>query len=117
MRGLDFLEAIPPKSVCCDALSMMEGVSHYTGLIFILTQYYGIPKMILGIDPKKARGAIARYYAAENAAYTKNKTTDYATVLHEFFHHLVAHGVVTLNGQREEELATEYARIILQRGR
>ena len=91
---LDFEEAIPPKSVCQDALSML-GVGHYTGMLGLLGDYYGISRLPLFHNAEKVpEGAIACYHRSEGTAYSKRATIDSESVLHELFHHLVTQKVV-----------------------
>ena len=115
---LDFEEAIPPKSVCQDAMSMLGG-GYYTGMLGLLSDYYGISRLRLFHNAKKVpEGAIACYHRSEGVAYSKHATIDSESVLHELFHHLVTQKVVMLYaGQDEEKLAAKYAQIFLQRAK
>jgi len=116
-RALRFEEALPPRSVCRDVLSKMEGTTSYTGFVAFLSNYYGVSPLGLYHDKSRVPAkAIAAYYAQENAAYSKNSAIDRHTVLHEFFHHLVAHGVVIVKEEDREKQADEFANIVLSRG-
>jgi hypothetical protein len=116
-RALCFEEALPPRSICRDALSKMKGTTSYTGFLAFLSNYYGVPRLKLYHDENRVSAkAIAAYYARENAAYSKSSTMDSHTVLHEFFHHLVAHGVVMVKEEDRERRADEFASIVLARG-
>ena len=112
---LDFEEAIPPKSVCADVLSML-GVGNYKGMLHLLSDYYDITRLRMFHDPAKVpENAIACYNRGEGVAYSKSPVSS-NTVLHEFFHHLVTQKVVMLyEGDDEEVLATRYAELFLQR--
>jgi len=112
---LDFEEAIPPKSVCEDALSML-GVGNYKGMLRCLGDYYGIVRLQLLHDPSKVpEEYVACYHSDEGVAYSKSPVEP-RTVLHELFHHLVANRVVIVyEGDDEETLASRYAELFLQR--
>lgn len=116
-RFLKFDEVIPPASVCKDVLSMMEGAQTYEGLIGRLSEYYGCTIMGMKVDPgdKVAKNCLATYYPNLKTAYSAGDTIDEHTVLHEFFHHLVAENVVVVNKKTEEHWANKYATIFQQR--
>ena len=125
-RALGFVAAIPPASVCKDALSHLVGTARgYEGVLATLAAYYQIPTMGLYHNPKRVQEAervlglkqmvAAAYFWQEGCAYTKETTVDRHTVLHEFFHHLVAQGVVIVKGEDAELRANEFANTILQR--
>ena len=122
-RMLSLSEAIPPESVCRDLLSKTRGVNDYIGFLAILSDYYHIPPMRLLWDqynvwmPQAKAKSVAAYFAEQNAAYTKKKAVEKDTVLHEFFHHLVAHNVVAVGkGKDEEKAAVKFAVLVLERG-
>ena len=114
---LDFEEAIPPKSVCADVMSML-GVANYSGFLYLLSQYYGIKQMHIYRDPKKvSANAIACYHRDEGNAYSKGPV-DASVVLHEFFHHLVTQKVVIVGlNDDEETLANRYAELVEKRAK
>jgi len=71
-RALCFEEALPPLSICRDALSKIEGTTSYTGFLAFLSNYYGVPLMGLYHDERKVSAkAIAAYYAQENDCVTR----------------------------------------------
>jgi len=112
---LAFEEAIPPKSVCVDAMSML-GVANYKGFLRLLSEYYGIKQMHIYRDPTKVSpNAIACYHRNEGNAYSKGPV-DKGVVLHEFFHHLVTQNVVIIgSNENEETQANDYAKLIQKR--
>jgi len=122
-RMLSLYEAIPPESVCRDLLSKMRGISSYDGFLAALSDYYRVLPMKLIWDkhdtwmPQAKAKSVAAYFSEQNAAYTRKATVDRETVLHEYFHHLVAHNVVAVGGKKDEEKAADkFAALILERG-
>jgi len=118
-RMLSLSEAIPPKSICQDILSKTAGVNDYAGFLAMLCDYFHVPSMGLYWDqyklwlPPKSEAA---YFADKEATYTRTKTVDQHTVLHEFFHHLVAQNVVAVKKREEEKSADKFASLVLDRG-
>jgi len=114
-RWLKFEECVPPDSVCKDALSMLEGVNTYGGVLGKLAEYYGCDtmEMLVGdnIDPKYK----AVYHPDKRIAYSKGTTIDRHSVLHEWFHHMVNLNIVVVNKRAEEHWAEKYATIFIQR--
>ncbi|MCW4015092.1 MAG: hypothetical protein NWF06_01860 [Candidatus Bathyarchaeota archaeon] len=117
-RGLSFEESIPPHSICFEVLHS-EGLNLLENQMKILSDYYGINTMgNFNCDAKVPSGAIACYHPSESNAYYKKGGWGMDVTLHEFFHHLVAQGVVHLNkGQHEEHWANKYAEIVMLRGK
>lgn len=120
-RGLGFTECLPPKSVCCDAISKVDRAETYEGLLEFLSIYYQVPVMKMCWDKDKlwmdnSKAHMAEYSSLTHTAYTTKKGVDTNTVLHEFFHHLVANFVVIVKKKEEERYAKKFAEIILTRG-
>lgn len=117
-RGLSFYEALPPRSICRDLVSKMENATRYDGFLAFLSEYYSVPRMRLYWDESRVSAKyVAIYSPKEGAAYSHSKTISQHTVLHEFFHHLVAHGVVIIReNDEEQELADQFATAVLSRG-
>jgi len=116
-RYLKFNEALPPASVCRDVVSMLPGVGNYEGFIGRLADYYHCVPMGLYIDATIEPKYKALYRSWNNAAYTREKTCERHTVLHEFFHHLIAQHVVVVSPDQVEHFADQYATVFLQRAR
>lgn len=114
-RYLKFEECVPPKTVCKDVASMLEGINQYTGFIGRLAEYYGCETMQAYIDTSIDPKYSAIYRSHEKAAYTRTPTVPCETILHEFFHHLVALNVVVIPKGKEEHYADKYAEIFQQR--
>ena len=116
-RGLSFEASIPPRSLCKDIVHA-NGVGNWENHMQILSDYYGVALMENYHNPAKVpKDSIACYHRYERSAYYKKATAMLETVLHEFFHHLHAEGVISITrGQSEEKLADKYAKIIIERG-
>ena len=114
-KWLKFNECIPPKSACKDIHSMLDGINDFTGFIGKLSEYYGCETMGIYIDETINPKYIAEYRPLMKTAYTKGKTVNIETVLHEFFHHLCNLNVVIVNEKESEKCADEYARIFMER--
>ena len=111
---LRFDECVPPTSVCKDVVSMMDGMKTYTGFIGKLADYYGCAIMQAYVDINLDPKYNAVYYADRKTTYTK-PTVSKSTILHEFFHHLVALHIVVCEKEDEEKKADVYARTFLVR--
>jgi len=122
-RYLKFNECIPPTEVCRSVVSMMNGVENYNGFIGKLSEYYGCSIMgiyvglerVLALERQTGKSYVAFYDSNLKAAYSKEKTVSQSTVLHEWFHHMHAQGVVSINVKDEEYYAARYAEVFLQR--
>lgn len=81
-----------------------------------LTAYYGVRRLRIVLDGRRAgNGNIASYF--ENKAYFTKRGLTKRTVLHELYHHLVhVHGL-EMPQRTEEKAANSYSRdFISQRG-
>jgi len=77
-----------------------------------LAQYYQVRRMKIILDGKKvARGCLG-VYLQNKAHFTKQGLTR-KTVLHEFYHHLIAAGNLEMSIGREEKEANLFAETIL----
>lgn len=114
-RGLRFWESIPSERECNDVLTMLNFTTSYDGFINRLAGFYDCEPMGVyrdeNVDPKYK----AIYHKHKKACYSRGPTIDRQTVLHEFFHHLVAQGVVFVKKHEEEEKADRYAEVFLKR--
>ena len=120
-RGLTFLASVPPHDVCRNIVVAWKLGSlnrNFDHVMQILSDFYGVTPMQNLHNPAKVPAkSIACYYKLENVAYYKNPTSDLETVLHEFFHHIHANGVVTLYANEDaEKCANEYAELIMNLG-
>lgn len=116
-RWLKFEECIPPGSVCKEVYSMLMGINTYSGFIGKLSEYYGCSTMELVVDTTIDPKYRAVYRADLKKSYTRTQTVNETTVLHEFFHHLIAERVVICDKSQEEKYADKYAEIFMQRVR
>lgn len=114
-RYLGFSECVPPVSVCKEINSMMDGVDEYGGFLARLSDYYGCEPMGCYIDTTIDPKYKAVYRPDLKNAYTRTKTIDRATVLHEFFHHLVNLYVVKVSKSQEEHYANKFSEVFMQR--
>ena len=122
-RYLKFNECIPPTEVCRSVVSMINGVENYDGFIGKLSEYYGCSIMgmyvslekVLALERQTGKSYVALYDPNLKVAYSKKKTVTHSTVLHEWFHHMHAQGVVSINVKDEEYYAIKYAEVFLQR--
>ena len=120
-RELTFLASVPPHDVCRNIVAAWKLGSlnrNFDHIMQILSDFYGVTPMQNLHNPAKVPAKfIACYYESENVAYYKNPESDLKTVLHEFFHHIHANGVVTLYANEDaEKCANEYAELIMQLG-
>lgn len=120
-RYLPWKAAIPPLTLCQDIVSAFDSglFGQFDYEMQRLSEFYGIAPMRNYTDPTKVSAkAIACYHSMDRAAYYKEPTAAKDVVLHEFFHHLHAENVVSLNSDEDaEKCADEFAKIILARGR
>jgi len=116
-RGLTFEAALPPKAICVDVVNSV-GTRYLDNPMQILSDYYSIERMKTLVDCNKVpKTAIACYHPSEKTAYYPDNSAGMDVTLHEFFHHLVAEGVVYLKaGQKEEHWANKFAEIVMLRG-
>lgn len=116
-RGLTFEAALPPHLVCFDVINS-NNLQTLQNPMQILSDYYGVETMENYINTEKVpNSAIACYHPSEKTAYYPDNSAGLDVTLHEFFHHLVAQGVVHLEkGQHEEHWANKFAEIVIQRG-
>jgi hypothetical protein len=119
-RNLPWKAAIPPKLICHDIVTAYDGNQFNTFEYEMqrLSEFYGIPVMDNRTNAKKVPAkAIACYYSMERTAYYKKSTTALNVLLHEFFHHLHAEGVVFIySNENEEKCADSFAQIVINRG-
>jgi len=118
-KWLSFDACIPPIALCKDIVATYNSdkIKSFDYTMKILSDYYDTQLMDNRNAPERVpEKAIACYYSSENTAYYKQKTSSLETVLHEFFHHLVANNIVFLNGKNEQKCADRFAEIIMFRG-
>lgn len=122
-RNLRIGECLPPPSICKDICLMMSVgrlTNTYDEIIYFLANYYGCRRMGLYVDAKRcSEKAIAMYHPSDYNAYSREKTVELHTVLHEWFHHICNCGIVFLIDKEkkdEEKYAAEYANKIIERG-
>lgn len=127
---------LPPRQICfmftdlCRTKSVQEGID-------MLSKVYGITPMKtvfqhrFPINDMVCKDALAVYYSSEMTAYFKPEGTTMATMLHEFYHHLVyCYGATDQSdyqllpdqvtgyyarNEREEAAADSYAKTFLRR--
>jgi hypothetical protein len=115
-RGLSFEACIPPIYLCREVA--FDNLGNFDNQMQQLADYYGITPMGNFHDPDKVpKTAIACYHSFHDAAYYLEPNTEISVVLHEFFHHLHAQGVVQLNGKNEESLADKFSKTVIERGK
>jgi hypothetical protein len=127
---------LPPLEIC-SAFTMLCRTKSAQEAIDMLSKVYGVPSMKMvfqhrfPIHDMVCKDALAVYYGEAMTAYFKPEGTTMATILHEFYHHLVScYGArdsldyhlipdaVTgyyARNEREERAADSYARTFLRR--
>jgi hypothetical protein len=122
-RNLRIGECLLPPSICRDILAVSSTgnlINNFDEIIYILANYYSCRKMGLYVDAKRcSEKAIAMYHPSDYNAYSREKTVELHTVLHEWFHHICNCSVVFLTDKEkkdEEKHAAEYANKIIERG-
>jgi len=115
-RNLSFEACVPPLYLCREIV--FDGdLGNFDNQMQQLADYYGIAPMGNFHNPARVpKNAIACYHAFDSSASYKEPNTNIGTVLHEFFHHLHAQGVVCLNGKSEEKLADKFSKLVMGRG-
>jgi hypothetical protein len=100
-------------------MSMMNGVTTYSGFIGKLAEYYGCSTIKLLVDKNKCKKEWnAVYYSDLKKVFTYEDTISHRTVLHEWFHHMVNEKVVylgTITSEKEEEFAVKFSCIFMER--
>ena len=115
-QGLSFEACIPPTYLCREIV--VNCLGNFDNPMLQLSDYYGIKPMRNLHNPARVpKNAVACYHSFDDVAYYKESNSEDDVVLHEFFHHLHAHGVVNLNGKKEEVLADKFAKLVVQRGK
>jgi len=116
----------PPSNICRDFLWLSDNVSAQEA-IDLLCSFYGVSKLKIEIvtlkELKAVKGLkkpfIAFYDPKKKRRPAKAYFTKYSFknhwILHEFFHHLVASGIIEMDEKFEEKTADRFAKEIMAR--
>jgi 16S rRNA G527 N7-methylase RsmG len=103
---------VPPKKIRERFLLIYE-LEDCQKAVNFLTAYYGVRRLRIVLDGRRAgNGNIASYF--ENKAYFTKRGLNKQTVLHELCHHLIEAKGWKLPSAEEEREANEYAKLILK---
>jgi hypothetical protein len=103
---------IPSKKVC-ERFFLIYELEGCQEAVNFLTGYYGIRRMKIVLDGRRAgNGNRACYF--ENKAYFTKRGLNKRFVLHEFYHHLVSAKGLNTPNLIEERNARNYARAFLR---
>jgi len=108
---------LPSKKVCEDFRLTYELKGAQKG-VNVLARYYRIRGMKIILDGRRVgNGDKACYNYDGYTAYFSKRGLDKFNVLHEFFHHLVAKGVIEIDEKYEEKAADRFAKEVLTRAK
>jgi hypothetical protein len=103
---------IPSKKVC-ERFFLIYELEGCQEAVDFLSRHYGIRRMKITLDGRKA-GVGNRACYVENKAYFTRRGLNKRFVLHEFYHHLVEAKGWEMPNSIEEENARSYAREFLR---
>jgi hypothetical protein len=106
------LTRIPSRKVC-ERFFLIYELKGCQEAVNFLSRHYGIRRMKVVLDGRRAgRGNSGCYF--DNKAYFTKKGLSKRTILHELYHHLVDNRGWDLPSHEEERNADRYAREFLE---
>jgi len=103
---------VPSRKVC-EKFFLIYELEGCQEAVDFLARYYGIRRMRITLDGRRAgKGNRACYF--ENRAYFTRRGLNKRFVLHEFYHHLVCVKDWDMQSAGEEKYARNYAREFLR---
>ena len=108
---------LPSKKVCEEFHLTYELKGAQKG-VNILAKHYKIKGMKIVVDGRRVGNGNEACYNYENyTVYFTKRGFDKINVLHEFFHHLVAKGIIEIEDKFEEKAADMFAKKIIATAR